>query len=100
MSCTDKQRGVFPGLEFFTALGEIAKNATQQIKDIDRELNQSTTTYDLQDGTLWTELHLEFKERGLRSPFFMVYLRFYFIPIYSSCYLHKYTHLRTNSCNL
>ena len=62
MSSSDKQRGVFPGLEFFTTLGDIAKEATQKIKDIDRELGQSTTTQDLEDGTLWTELHLEFNK--------------------------------------
>ena len=62
MSSSDKQRGVFPGLEFFTTLGDIAKEATQKIKDIDRELGQSTTTQDLEDGTLWDELHLEFNK--------------------------------------
>ena len=62
MSSSEKQRGVFPGLEFFTTLGEIAKNATEEIKDINRELSQPSATLDLQDGNLWNELHLEYNK--------------------------------------
>eukprot|EP01084_Bolivina_argentea_P311169 538591_1 len=58
MSSEENQRGVFPGSEFFTTLKKIAKKATQEIQDINRSLTQPSAVHEIQDGNLWTELHI------------------------------------------
>eukprot|EP01084_Bolivina_argentea_P125517 222384_1 len=56
----NSERGVFPGLEFFTTLGTIAKRAAQDIQQINRELTQPSAAHDLQVDNLWAELHIDY----------------------------------------